>query len=174
MSPRPQAPEPAPFDPERIVTALASHGVRYVLVGALAARLQGFPRVTADADIAPARDPDNLERLAAALRELEVRVYAESVPEGLSFDCSAATLARAESWNLVTSAGRLDVFFRPAGTEGYDDLSEGALRYEVFGVELDAAALEDIVRSKEAADRPQDRQDILVMREMLRRRKGGS
>ena len=43
-------PDVAPLDPERLVTTLARHGVRYVLIGALAARMQGFPRVTADAD----------------------------------------------------------------------------------------------------------------------------
>ncbi len=47
-------PDSAPFDPERIVRVLAEHGVDYVLIGALAARLQGFPRLTADADITPA------------------------------------------------------------------------------------------------------------------------
>ena len=31
----------APLDPQRIVGALAAHGVRYVLIGALAGRLQG-------------------------------------------------------------------------------------------------------------------------------------
>jgi hypothetical protein len=48
-------------------------------------------------------------------------------------------------------------------------LIRGALRFEVYGVELVAASLEDIIRSKEAADRPQDRQDVVVMREMQRR-----
>jgi hypothetical protein len=43
----------APLDPERIITTLARHDVRYVLIGAAAARLQGFPRMTADADITP-------------------------------------------------------------------------------------------------------------------------
>ncbi|MEP7347397.1 MAG: hypothetical protein ABI877_19150 [Gemmatimonadaceae bacterium] len=84
----------APLDPERLITALAKHGVRYVLVGAIAARLQGFPRMTADADITPDRDPANLERLAAALRELNARVHTEAVPEGLSFDCGPAMLSR--------------------------------------------------------------------------------
>jgi hypothetical protein len=162
--------ETAPFDPEKIVRALGLHGVAYVLIGALAARLHGFPRVTADADITPARDRANLERLAAALRELDARVYTESVPRGLAFDCSAATLANAELWNLVTSAGRLDVAFTPAGTGGFADLARGAVRFEVFGVELLAADLPDIIRSKEAADRPQDRQDVVVLREILRRR----
>ncbi len=167
-------PEPAPFDPERIVTVLAKHGVRYVLVGALAARLQGFPRLTADADIAPARDPDNMKGLAAALRELKARVYTESVPEGLPFDIDPASLARAELWNLITSAGRLDIVFEPAGTGGYEDLRRNAIKFQAFGIDLHAADLRDIVRSKKAADRPQDRQDVVVMQAMLRRKpKGG-
>lgn len=160
-------PDVAPLDPGRLITTLATHGVRYVLIGALAARLQGFPRLTADADITPAADAENLDRLAAALRELEARIYTESVPEGLAFDCSPAMLRRASMWNLVTSAGRLDLAFEPSGTEGYEDLKEGALRYEVFGVELYAASLQDILRSKESADRPQDRQDVVILREMV-------
>jgi hypothetical protein len=163
-------PESAPLDPERLIGTLGKHGVAYVLIGALAARLQGFPRLTADADITPARDPLNLERLAAALRELDARVYTESVPAGLPFDCSAVTLARADLWNLVTAAGRLDVAFNPSGTRGFEDLQSGAIKFEVFGVEILVSDLRDIIRSKEAADRPQDRQDVLVLREILRRR----
>ena len=161
--------EIGPLDPERIVTTLGRHGVRYVLVGALAARLQGFPRLTADADITPSRDRANLERLAAALRELNARVFTDAVPEGLAFDCSADALARADMWNLVTSAGRIDVVFRPAGTDGYDDLIRDAVRFEVYGRQLEAASLADILRSKEAADRPQDRQDVIVLRQMIER-----
>ncbi|MGH8569616.1 MAG: hypothetical protein ACREXU_16815 [Gammaproteobacteria bacterium] len=70
------------------------------------ARQRGGPPRTADADITPARDPENLQRLTAALRELE---------------------ARAELWNLVTSAGRLDVAFKPSGSEGYEDLVRNAV-----------------------------------------------
>ena len=124
--------------------------------------------MTADADITPARDPENLERLAAALSELNARVYTEAVPEGLAFDCSVPMLERSEMWNLVTAAGRLDIAFVPSGTEGFDDLVGDAVRFDVYGVELLVASLNDIVRSKEAADRPQDRQDVVIIREMLR------
>ena len=164
------APDVAPLDPERLLTTLAKHGVRYVLIGAVAARLQGFPRLTADADITPARDKENITRLAVALRELEARVYTESVPEGLAFDCSPATLSRADLWNLVTAAGRLDVAFTPSGTDGYEDLVRNAVSFDVFGVTLAVASLEDIIRSKEAAARPQDLQDVIVLRQMLRER----
>lgn len=159
------------FDPERLLKALARRRVRYVLIGAVAARLQGFPRMTADADITPARDADNLRRLALALRDLKAKVYTEAVPEGLAFDCSAETLAQGRLWNLITSAGRLDVAFEPSGTTGYEDLAASALSFNIFGVEVKAASLEDIARSKEAAGRPQDRQDLIVLRDMLRARK---
>ena len=132
------------------------------------------PRVTADAVITPARNPENLARLALALRALEARVYTQSVPEGLPFDCNAAALDRADLWNLVTSAGRIDIAFTPSGTEGFDDLEASAVRFEVFGVEMLAADLPDIIRSKVAADRPQDRQDVIVLREILRRREAES
>ena len=160
----------APLDPERMITTLAKHRVRYVLIGAVAARLQGFPRMTADADITPARDPENLSRLALALKRLDARIFTESVPEGLPFDCSASMLGRAQLWNLVTKAGRLDLAFTPSGTGGYEDLVRDAVPFEVYGVKVNAASLEAIIRSKEAADRPQDRQDVIVLREMLRRR----
>lgn len=159
----------AVFDPERILKVLDSHHIQYVLIGALAARLQGFPRMTADAGITPSTEVENLKRLAAALEELDARIFTEAQPRGLPFDCSAETLSKAEMWNLVTTAGRLDIAFRPAGTGGYQDLKKNAVQFEVYGIELWAARLADIIRSKKAADRPQDRQDIIILNEILRR-----
>ena len=158
------------LNPERILRTLAHHEVRFVLIGALAATLQGFPLATRDADITPAQDRENLERLAAALRELEARIYTAQSPEGLPFDCSAAMLARGEIWNLVTAAGRLDIAFKPSGTAGYDDLAQQALHVPVYDATLFVARLEDIIRSKEAAGRPKDRLHVDVMKEMLKRR----
>jgi hypothetical protein len=158
------------FDPERILRALARRKVRYVLVGATAARLQGFPRLTLDADITPAGDMMNLKGLAAALRDLRARVYTEAVPEGLSFSCDAETLSRASVWNLVTDAGRVGLVFKPSGTEGYEDLARSAVTYEAFGIEVRAASLKDILRSKRASNRPPDQQDAIILAEMLKRR----
>jgi len=158
----------APFDPERLIRALTRNRVKFVLIGALAARLHGFPRLTADADITPSADKKNLERLASALKELDAKVYTESVPEGLAFDRSAAALARAAMWNLITNAGRLDIAFAPAGTKGYDDLAEGAERFEAFGVHFLAASLDDIIRSKEATGRAKDEDDVVILRALKR------
>ncbi len=158
----------AAFDPERLIKALSHHHVRFVLIGALAARLHGFPRLTAAADITPADDMRNLERLAAALEDLDAKVYTESVPEGLVFDRSAAALSRATMWNLVTNAGRLDIAFLPAGTKGYEDLAKDAERFEAFGVQFLAASLDDIIRSKSATGRAKDEDDVVVLRALKR------
>lgn len=159
-----------PLDPELLFATLARHQVQFVLIGALAARLQGLPRFTDDADITPSRDRDNLQRLAAALRELDARVFTNPIPEGLPFDCSAQMLERADVWNLTTKAGRVDLAFTPSGTEGYSDLVSHAVRFDLYGHPLLAARLEDIIRSKEAAGRPQDRQDVEVLKAILKRR----
>lgn len=161
--------EVAPLDPGRILKALDKHEVRYVLIGALAARLYGFPRLTADADITPAEDRENVEKLARALRQLGAKIYTETIPEGLVFDCSAAMLERAAMWNFVTKAGRIDVAFTPAGTTGYADLAKGAEKFEAYGVEFFVASLSDIIRSKEAAGRPKDREDVAVLRAMQKK-----
>jgi hypothetical protein len=161
--------EIAPFDPGKIIVALDKHDVRFVLIGALAARLYGFPRLTADADITPSDDGVNMKKLASALEELHAKIYTESIPEGLPFDCSAAMLSRAAMWNLVTSAGRIDVAFKPAGTLGYDDLSVSAEKFEAFGVQFLVASLADIIRSKEAAGRLKDREDVAILREIQKR-----
>ncbi len=161
--------EVAPFDPEKLLRALDKREVKYVLIGALAARLYGFPRLTADADITPLGSKKNLELLATALRSLDAKVYTETIPEGLAFDCSADTLARGRIWNLVTSAGRVDLCIQPSGTTGYDDLRTDAVKFEAFGVQFLAASLDDIIRMKKAADRPKDREDVLLLRELKRR-----
>jgi len=163
--------EQTSFDPEIIIKTLARYQVNYVLIGALAARLQGFPRMTADADITPQKTDQNLNSLAETLLRLDAKIFTESVPNGIPFDCTADNLKQGQLWNLITRAGRLDIAFQPAGTEGYDDLIENAVKFEVYDTNLYAASLEDIIRSKKAADRPQDRQDIIILREILKRNK---
>ena len=171
MSEQPETHAVNPLDPERLIAVLAAHHLRYVLIGALGARLHGFPRLTADADITPARDGQNLIHLASALHELEARVYTESVPEGLAFDFTASGRSRAPTRGISSRPRAVSISRScPSGTTGYDDLARNAVQFEVNGALLQVACLEDIMRSKIAADRPQDRQDVAVMQEMLQRR----
>jgi hypothetical protein len=147
---------PEPLDPQRLFAVLARHEVEYVLIGGLAAVLHGSPLVTNDADICPRRTPENLDRLAAALRELDARVRAGETTDGVEFACDATFLARVELLNLETAAGQFDVAFTPAGFAGYDALIERAETYDIEGIRVHVASLRDVIVSKEHANRVKD------------------
>lgn len=155
------------LDLARLFEVLGRHNVAYVLIGGLAAVYRGSPFPTEDADITPATDPANLHRLAAALRELNARVRTESEPEGLRFACDAESLAAAQIWNLSTDAGDLDLTFEPAGTRGYVDLHRDADSVPLYGVTVQVASLADVIRSKQAANRPKDQRVLPTLREIL-------
>ena len=161
------------FDPERILAALSDAEVRYVLIGGMAAILHGDAGVTIDLDVAPAFDPDNLERLAAALQSLGARIRAEGSPEGFSFDCSGGflrNLGRDAVLNLTTQAGDVDVAFTPTGTQGFGDLKRDAVSIDAAGATILIASLADIIRSKAAADREKDRRALPRLRALLERK----
>jgi hypothetical protein len=104
------------LDLPRILEVLDRNKVSYILIGGMAAVYHGSPFPTEDADITPEMDRRNLDKLAAALRELHARIRPDSEPEGLPFRCDGEVLAAGQIWNLTTDAGDLDVTFKPSGT----------------------------------------------------------
>ena len=161
------------LDLGRLLAVLNRHGVAFVLIGGLAAVYHGSPFPTEDADIAPDINHANLVRLAVALRELNTRVRTEAAPEGVPFGCDAEGLAAAQTWNLVTDAGDLDISFRPSGTQGYPDLRRDAVTTEIYDVTVQIASLADVIRSKQAANRPKDQRVLPTLREILANRLNG-
>jgi hypothetical protein len=160
-----------------ILGVLEKHDVRFVVIGAIAAIAQGYPLTTQDIDITPARDPDNLERLAAALRELDARLRIPDDEAGVSFPIDAEMLGNAEMWTLRTPFGDLDINYTPSGTTGYADLRRAARRESIEGVQVSIAALADIIRSKEAAGRVKDQAQLPALRrtlELIRERESQS
>jgi hypothetical protein len=157
------------FDPDEMLRVLGAHGVTFVLIGGLAAAMHGADGVTVDLDITPSRSRANLRALSAALAELDARIRVDGIDAGLPFDHDAASLARASVWSLRTRAGDLDIAFEPTGTAGYDDLAASALLVQISGVDVRLASLADVIRSKEAADRPKDRLALPGLRELARR-----
>lgn len=165
----------AALQADELFACLDRHGVQYVLIGGLAAVLHGSPLPTLDADICPSRTQENLARLAAALSEIDARIRTPDATDGVAFPREAAFLAGVELLNLVTRVGDVDLAFLPAGTSGFDDLARRAVPMRIRSVTIAVAAMEDIIRSKEAANRPKDRRSLPVLRQLLeelRKRQG--
>ena len=142
------------FQPEAVIRLLGRHGVRYVLIGGLAAVTHGAPLVTQDIDLCCARDQDNLELLAAAMREVhaELRGAAPDLP----FRLHAPNLASRERQSFTTDVGWIDIMATPAGTTGYDDLARTAEVFTLFGHRVLVASVEDLIRMKRESGRPKD------------------
>ena len=153
-----------------MLTALTESGVRFVLIGGMAAVLHGDVGVTVDLDVVPERSAENLNRLVAALGSLGARIRVADEPAGLAFDCSAVffrNLSEDATLNLRTVAGDLDLAFRPSGTGGYADLKRAAIEIEAPGsVRILVASLADVIRSKEAANREKDRAALPRLRRL--------
>lgn len=170
-----------PLDAYQIVAALAGHEVDFVVIGGVALQAHGHTRTTIDLDVIAAWTPENLCRLAGALRELKAELRGVDA-DLLGLDLGdAKTLYDGGSFLMHTRHGDLDVFAveQTAGAPArYEDLRARALAVEIRGVTLLIAHSDDLIRMKTAAaqfrDRPapkrrQDLDDIAV----LERLRGG-
>ena len=132
MTPQAEGPDARrPPDVEGIFATLAAHDVDYVVVGGLAVQTHGHMRTTFDIDIYPGPTPDNLGRLADALRALEARALN---PGSEEIDISAAMLPRATLWQFDSRDGAIDVLHDAPGAPPYEELRAGALVIHAFGV----------------------------------------
>src|SRR3954467_1734835 len=113
-----------PFEPERIVEALNRGGVRYVIVGGLAAGAHGVVRATRDLDLVPDPDAPNMDRLAGVLSDLGGR---HPIMDALT----GAELARPVSMKVQTKSGEVHVLNRMPGTPPFGCLETERLLVEV-------------------------------------------
>ena len=153
------------FNPQELLATLLRHRVDFVLIGGLAGRVWGSPTVTNDLDLCYAQHRANLERLAAALRNLDARL--RGVPEGVPFLLEADTLAAGDHFTFVTRAGNLDCLGFPAGSGGFDRLRATATRMDLGGIRVPVADLRDLIRMKQSAARPKDLIEVEVLKAVL-------
>src|SRR5260370_31831089 len=98
-------------EPDLIGTlrSLCEHGIHFILVGGLAAVLNGAPVHTYDVDVVYALEPGNIERLLSFLRKIDAvfRIQPER-----RLRPTASNLSDDGHLNLMTSLGHLDLLGR--------------------------------------------------------------
>jgi transcriptional regulator with XRE-family HTH domain len=156
------------FDPAALLEVLTRHDVRFVLIGGLAATLHGSPFLTEDVDVAPSPDAANVERLSAALIELQARPAGSGARGALEEHLSPERLQGVPVARLATRFGRLDVLWEPTGTTGFEDLRVHARAADIGQLSVLLASLPDVIRSKEAAGRTDDRTTVPTLRRLAR------
>lgn len=142
------------MEPERVLAILAEHDVNYVVIGGVAGQLLGAPLITYDLDICYERTRENAERLVTALRQLGANY--RGAPPDLPFQLDATTIRNGDSFPFTTHFGSFDCLGTPSGSGGYEQLKMNAVSIVVGDIEVDVAALEDLIQMKRATGRTKD------------------
>lgn len=145
-----------------VLKSLNSHRVKYVVIGGIAAIVQGVPRTTLDLDIFIDATEPNAARLLAALVDA-------------GFGTATMTTAKNVASNNITIFKdwlRVDVHTNPSGIT-FATAWKNRRRRREDGYSVNLLSPADLIRSKRAAGRPHDLEDarLLALRHPTRRKK---
>ncbi|MCK6480217.1 MAG: hypothetical protein HUU06_11645 [Planctomycetaceae bacterium] len=136
---------------EEIAAAFGRRGVRYLFLGKSGAILLGYPDTTQDADLFVEKSPGNGAALVAALADLGFPLTEVHRREILA--CKDFVQIRYGPFDL-------DLVFAPDGIETFEEADRRAVTVEGMRV----CHIDDILRSKEAANRVKDRESLPRLR----------
>ena len=152
-----------------ILEGLLEAGIDFVLVGGLAAVIQGAPVTTMDVDIVHSQSSENIAKLMAFLKSVEAvyRRFDDKLIEPKESDLSGRG-----HMLLMTRNGTLDVLAVIEGGRSYDDLLEHTVDIHFRGRTLRVLDLKSIIEIKKSSADPIDKQRLPVLRETLRQIEG--
>ena len=144
---------------ETLIAKLNQAGIRYAAIGGQAVRLHGLPRFSMDWDLLiPPRDADNFQRLNAALAPW---LGEPVLPLG----------ARGENFvqTFQTPQGVVQFHLAVPGVGSFEAAESAAVELALEdGTLCRVLSASDLLRSKQAANRPQDQVDIEFLKAKLK------
>jgi hypothetical protein len=139
-----------PLQAEEIARAFRKEGVEYLFIGKSGAILLGYPGMTQDVHVFPARSVENGRRLLAALRKIGFEISA---------DLKRDILSGKDFVQIKSGPFDLDLIFAPDGIESFAQAKERAVLEGIFPV----ANLRDIIASKRASGRQKDKIELPLL-----------
>ncbi|MFP4031194.1 MAG: hypothetical protein ACLFRG_15960 [Desulfococcaceae bacterium] len=148
-----------------IVEGLSKAGVEFILVGGLAAVVQGAPITTMDVDIVHRQEAKNISKLHSFLRGINA-VYRR--PDEKIIEPKEEDFFSKGHFLLKTSLGPLDVLAFIEEERKYDDLLPHTMEVDLRGSRIRVLDLNTIAHLKRNSKFPKDRQRLLVIEETLK------
>lgn len=134
-----------------------------VVVGNVAAILNDAPVLTRVVDVFVGDRPRVRKKMDALAKAL-----AGAAPQPILEKPGARGLPGTyDGVRITTAVVPVDVLFRIAGEMSLEDIRARAKTFDFGGEELAVASLEDVIRSKEAANRKKDRAALPILRDTL-------
>lgn len=160
--------EPTSVNLGAILEGLIEADVEFILVGGLAAVVQGAPVTTMDVDIIHNQSPENIARLLSFLKSVDAfhRRPDDRVIEPTEDDISGRGHAL-----FSTRLGPLDVLAVIEEGKSYGDLLEHCVEIPFRNHTLRVLNIEMLVHLKRTSTDPKDLQRLPVLEETLRQLK---
>ncbi len=137
-----------------LLQRLADGGIDFVVIGGFASVLHGSAMVTDDLDICAVLTGENVEKLRAALKDLNP--VHRMTHRRLSFLDHPAGAQPMQNIYLKTDAGVIDVLSTVLGVGDFARLRSEAETVELFGRQVAVMSLRDLITAKEACGREKD------------------
>jgi hypothetical protein len=151
-----------------LLERLLAANVDFVLVGGLAAVVQGAPITTLDVDIVHARTEENVDRLLVFLTSVGARYRNRPGPP---LPPNRKALLGPGHSLFMTDLGPLDALGAIEGGAAFDQLVPLSLSIKVAGRSLRVLSLETIVGFKRASADPKDKLRLPILEAVLGRQK---
>ncbi|HED00606.1 MAG TPA: hypothetical protein ENN18_09505 [Proteobacteria bacterium] len=157
--------KPTGADLSAVLEGLIEAGVEFILVGGLAAVVQGAPVTTMDVDIVHNQSSENIAKLLAFLKSIDAfhRRPDDQVLRPKKGDLSGMGHAL-----FTTRLGPLDVLAVIEEGRDYEDLLEHTVEIEFRGHTIRVLDLKTLVELKRTSRDLKDRQRLPVLEETLR------
>lgn len=145
----------------KLYKCLNANKVRYLVIGGIASIIYGIPRITLDVDIFVEPTLSNAIRLLAALKEAGFGTASLTTPKKILNN----------EINIFDDYIRLDVITRPKGLEFKKTWKRRVVK-RVNSININFASLADIIKSKVKSARSIDKEDVKILKKILKNRKG--
>ncbi len=157
--------KPTSANLSEILEGLLEAGVDFILIGGLAAVIQGAPVTTMDVDIVHNKSPENISKLLAFLKSVDA--FCRRLDDKF-IEPKASDLSGKGHCHFTTRLGPLDVLAVIEGGRSHGDLLDHNVEIEFRGHTLRVLDLKTLIQLKRSFTEPKDKQRLPVLVETLR------
>lgn len=151
-----------------LLEGLIDAGIEFILVGGLAAVVQGAPITTMDVDIVHRQTAENIAKLLDFLKSIDA--YHRRLDDKVIEPAAEHISGRGHAI-FTTRFGPLDVLAIIEEGQSYEDLIDYTVEIEFRGHTIRVLDLEMLIKLKKSSKDPRDNQRLPVLEETLRQLK---
>jgi hypothetical protein len=133
---------------------LLEEDVKFIVVGAYALAVHGYPRATGDLDIWIKPDSQNASKVLCCLKRFGAPLYSLTEKD---------LMENETVFQIGVIPRRIDIITSITGVE-FDEAYDDCIKVQIDGMEIPVLSLEKLIKNKEATGREKDALDAKLLR----------